>query len=46
MLLDGTSDVRMLRPGESTQITFKMPGQFHYVCTLHTQNVQGNVIVT
>ena len=46
VLVDGTGDVRMLKPGESTQITFNTPGEFHYVCTLHTQNMQGSVTVT
>jgi plastocyanin len=44
--VDGQADVHMLRPGESTQITFSTPGEFHYVCTLHTQNMQGSVTVT
>ncbi len=44
--LDGQSDVHMMRPGESAQITFSTPGEYHYVCTLHTQNMQGTVTVT
>lgn len=44
--VDGQSDVHTMRPGESTQITFANPGEYHYVCTLHTQNMQGSVTVT
>jgi len=43
--VDGQSEVHMLRPGESTQIVFATPGEYHYVCTLHTQNMQGSVSV-
>ena len=46
VLVDGQSDVHMMKPGESAQITFTTPGVYHYVCTLHTQNMQGNVTVT
>jgi plastocyanin len=46
VLIDGTSDVRMVKPGESTQIAFGTPGEYHYICTLHTQNMQGSVTVT
>jgi plastocyanin len=46
VLVDGTSDLRMVKPGESTQITFSTPGEYHYICTLHTQNMQGSVTVT
>jgi plastocyanin len=41
----GQFDVHMLRPGESTSITFATPGEYSYVCTLHTQNMRGSVIV-
>lgn len=44
--VDGQSEVHMMRPGESAQITFSAPGEYHYVCTLHAQNMQGNVSVT
>ena len=44
--VDGQSDVHMMRPGESAQITFSTPGEYHYICTLHTQNMQGTVTVT
>src|SRR6185312_1828187 len=46
VLVDGQSDVHMMRPGESAQITFATPGDYHYVCTLHTQDMQGVVSVT
>ena len=46
VLVDGQSDVHMMKPGESAQISFATPGQYHYVCTLHTQNMQGTVTVT
>lgn len=44
--VDGQSDVHMMRPGESAQIRFTAPGDYHYICTLHTQNMRGNVTVT
>ena len=44
--VDGQSDVHLMRPGESAQIAFNTPGTYHYVCTLHTQNMQGTVTVT
>lgn len=44
--VDGQRDVHMLRPGDSAQITFDAPGEYHYICTLHTQNMQGSVTVT
>ena len=44
--VEGQSDVHTLRPGESTQITFSTPGTFNYVCTLHTQNMKGTVVVS
>jgi plastocyanin len=43
--LDGQSEIHMLRPGEAVQIQFDTPGEFHYVCTLHSQNMQGSVTV-
>jgi plastocyanin len=46
VLVDGQSDVHMMKPGESAQITFSTPGDYHYVCTLHTQNMQGTITVT
>jgi plastocyanin len=40
------SEVHMLRPGETTQIRFDQPGTYPYVCTLHTQNMRGTVVVS
>jgi plastocyanin len=31
--------------GESVEITFDTPGTYHYVCTLHSQDMDGQVIV-
>jgi plastocyanin len=31
--------------GESVSIAFEMPGTYHYVCTLHRQDMDGEVIV-
>ena len=44
--VNGQSDVHMMRPGETAQITFDKPGEYHYICTLHAQNMQGTVTVT
>ena len=46
VLVTGTNDVHNMKPGEKTTITFNTPGQFDYVCTYHTQNMKGRVIVT
>ena len=35
-----------LPPGESGTITFAQPGEYDYVCTYHTQQMKGKVIVT
>jgi plastocyanin len=32
--------------GESVEITFDKPGTYHYICTLHSQDMDGTVIVT
>jgi plastocyanin len=34
-----------LPPGKSGAITFSQPGEYDYVCTYHTQNMKGRVIV-
>jgi plastocyanin len=44
--VDGQSEVHVIHPGESTQITFSTPGDYHYICTFHTQDMQGTVSVT
>jgi plastocyanin len=31
--------------GESFEITFDKPGSYDYVCTLHSQDMDGTVIV-
>jgi plastocyanin len=30
--------------GESVEITFDEPGTYHYICTLHSQDMDGTVI--
>ena len=42
--VDGQSDHEVER-GESVEITFDTPGTYHYVCTLHSQDMDGEVIV-
>jgi plastocyanin len=34
-----------LPPGETGTITFAQPGEYDYVCTYHTQQMKGKVIV-
>lgn len=36
----------VLSPGESGTVTFDQPGEYDYVCTFHTQQMKGKVIVT
>ena len=42
--VDGQEDHKVER-GESVSIAFDTPGTFHYVCTLHSQDMEGEVIV-
>lgn len=42
--VDGRED-REVGRGESVSIAFDKPGTYHYVCTLHRQDMQGDVIV-
>jgi plastocyanin len=42
--VDGQGDHKVGR-GESVSITFDKPGTYHYVCTLHRQDMDGTVIV-
>ena len=45
VLVQGQSDVHMIKPGETAQISFDQPGTYSYVCTLHTQNMHGTIVV-
>jgi plastocyanin len=42
--VDGQEDHKVGR-GESVSIAFPTPGTYHYVCTLHRQDMDGKVIV-
>ena len=42
--VDGQADHKVGR-GESVSLTFDRPGIYHYVCTLHRQDMDGEVIV-
>ena len=42
--VDGQGDHKVGR-GDSVAITFDEPGTYHYVCTLHSQDMEGTVIV-
>ena len=42
--VDGQEDHEVDR-GDSVSITFDKPGTYHYVCTLHRQDMEGEVIV-
>ena len=42
--VDGQEDHKVGR-GESVSITFDTPGTYRYVCTLHSQDMDGEVIV-
>ena len=42
--VDGGDDHTVER-GESVEIAFEEPGTYHYVCTLHSKDMDGTVIV-
>jgi plastocyanin len=42
--VDGEEDHKV-EQGESVSITFDTPGTYHYVCTLHSKDMDGEVIV-
>ena len=42
--VDGQED-HQVEQDESVSITFDTPGTYHYVCTLHRQDMDGEVIV-
>ena len=42
--VDGQSDHKVGR-GDSVSITFDKNGTYHYVCTLHSHDMHGTVIV-
>lgn len=46
VLIEAQSDVHMMRPGETAEMTFSAPGTFNSVCTLHSQNMKGTVLVS
>ena len=41
---DGSADHKLGR-GETVTIRFGKPGTYHYVCTLHSHDMHGEVIV-
>ena len=45
-VLDGSEPDRVVKPGESTTITFNAPGEYRYECSLHPRDMKGKVIVT
>ena len=42
--VDGQEDHKVER-GKSVSISFDTPGTYHYVCTLHKRDMDGEVIV-
>jgi plastocyanin len=42
--VEGQADHEVER-GKSVSITFDKPGTYHYVCTLHSRDMDGDVIV-
>jgi len=42
--VDGQEDHKVGK-GESLSIEFEKPGSYHYVCTLHSHDMDGTVIV-
>jgi plastocyanin len=43
--VDGQDDHKVGR-GDSVSIKFDKPGRYHYVCTLHSKDMEGTVIVS
>jgi plastocyanin len=43
--VDGEEDHKVGR-GDSVSIKFDKPGSYHYVCTLHSKDMDGTVVVT
>jgi plastocyanin len=43
--IDGRDD-RTVERGKSVEIAFDRPGTYTYVCTLHSKDMDGTVIVT
>jgi len=41
----GTFPYLNLPPGAAGQLTFSEPGEYAYVCTYHTQDMKGKVVV-
>jgi plastocyanin len=42
--VDGREDHKVAR-GDTVSIKFDTPGTYHYVCTLHSNDMDGEVIV-
>jgi plastocyanin len=42
--VDGMEDHKV-EPGDRVSISFPSAGTFHYVCTLHRRDMEGEVIV-
>lgn len=42
--VDGMEDHKV-EPGDKVSITFPTAGTYHYVCTLHRRDMQGEVVV-
>jgi plastocyanin len=42
--VDGQEDNKVDR-GDSVSIRFDKPGSYHYVCTLHSKDMDGTVVV-
>ena len=43
--VDGQDEDHKVGPGDSTTVTFDRAGTYHYVCTLHRRDMDGEVIV-
>ena len=44
-VLNGSFPLLDLKPGASGSITFEEPGEYDYICTYHSQDMKGKVIV-
>jgi len=46
LIEEGNRVIGTMSPGQKVTFTFTKPGTYHYDCSLHPQDMRGEVIVT